>query len=347
MISMSDIEEFLSNYTYEHGKHYSETSKDTFRAVFSKLLEIFACDTIKELFETRYDDVVYYLKQNKAENTARSVWFKINAACCYFGLPTKPVDISKDEIGIVGTRKEPQTELDIIRGIIETVPDSDLKAKVFLTLVTNKDRYSVRRDWTNIFILENSTKEELEHAKAVYSIKDGHFNFKILNKTKGTLEFDIDEDTRLLIERYLITSPQPSRLFSSSSKTENNRAIQFSRYMSSITKKYIGESLTSNSFRTLSSDESKRIVSEADGDITEVMDLWNEEASKKDHSLYTENMFYTIKKPRKSKDSPKYVSIGIQTDSKTNQVSDEYLMELLKNGKTLDEVKAIKSFFEF
>lgn len=279
------MQEFLQVYATE--QNYKESTKNEYQKTFKSLAKTFNTDDFKTLFTENYPKVIRTLQEKYPNNT--NYWSKVNTFCRYYDIPYQ-------EIPLTNKKKHVETiNIHNIRHLISKISDTDdLKAKVFLSLLTNESQKSVRRDWANVMIKERCSKDELDKADAVYS--NGVFEFVLLNKTYRSLTFTVKEDLQDLIHKYLDTIPDSKYLYTYTSKSQHSnkaRTSSYTQYLQRITAKYLGKQMTTNDFRKAMVQGDIKDIMNSDKSEIEKLQLAVESAKGKDHNIETELGYYT------------------------------------------------------
>ena len=277
------MQEFLEVYGKEHD--YKESTKNEYQKTFKSLARIFGTDDFKTLFTEHYPRVVDTLKRTYPTNT--NYWGKVNTFCKYYDIPYQEIPLSN-------RKKHVETKnIHNMRHLVSKI-QNDLKAKVFLSLLTNESQKSVRRDWATVMLSENCSETEIDNADAVYS--DGVFEFKVLNKTYRSLKFSVSQELRTLVDEYISTIPLSKYLYTYNSKSEQSdkaRISSYTQYLQRITLKYLGKKMTTNDFRQAMVQGDIKDIMDSDKTAIEKLGLAVESAKGKDHTIETELGYYT------------------------------------------------------
>jgi hypothetical protein len=308
---MEQVEEFVENHVTKKGEKLKDSTKGEYRNAFSMFKEKFGTEDFKTLFTNDYQNIFDKLKEEYKSDYYIN---KVNGFCLYYSIPyTIPTIIKEKSKKIV-------QNIDNIRDAIRKI--NDRKAKLFLTISTDTSGEMLRRDWANTMIKEYTSEEEHSTALSLYSIETGVFTTEEDNKTYRPRELKLSEYAHSMIKDYIETLEDKKFLFVTKSIGKKDRCGVYGKYISGITKKYLGENINTNAFRSaVSTQEYERII-ENGGDIDELY----ESAHKRGHSLDTEMRHYIgfVKdKEQKPKIPEKY-----HTDA----------IRLFEGGKSIDEI---------
>jgi hypothetical protein len=319
---MEQVTTFVTEYIPKGKKEYSEKSKSEYIKMFKVLSKKFNTEDFITLFTEDYSGVLNTLKKDYSSNT---YWSKINTFCKFYDIPVT-------DIVVTSSKNVVKRDLEKIRENILGITDN-IKAKVFLSLYTNKTGNAVRRDWATVMIKENCSEEDVKKSKSVYSYKTGTFEFRVLNKTQRTMSFEIEEPIQKLLKEYIETLGDYKYLYQYKASDESNdtaRLDSFTQYLIRITTKYLGEKITTNDFRkALVNDDLQEIYNSGKSD-TEKLKMISEAASKKDHSINTELSHYIQEASEHS------ANVSVKTEC-----SNSYMSQVLESDFSAESKVAI------
>lgn len=308
---MEQVEEFVENHVTKNGDKLKDSTKGEYRNAFSMFREKFGTEDFKTLFTNDYQNIFDKLKE---EYESDYYIHKVNGFCLYYSIPYAIPLLKKT------STKKTVPNIDNIRIAIRNI--NDRKARLFLTISTDTSGEMLRRDWANTMIKEYTSEEEQSTALSLYSLDSGLVTTKEDNKTCRQREFKLSEYTHSMIKDYVETLSNKKFLFVTKSIGKKDRCGVYGKYLSYITKKYLGENINTNAFRSgISTNEYEKII-ENGGDVDELL----ESAQKRGHSLETELRHYIgfVKdKEQKPKIPEKY-----HTDA----------IRLFEGGKSIDEI---------
>jgi DNA-directed RNA polymerase beta' subunit len=236
---MEQVEEFVENHMTKKGEKLKESTKGEYRNAFSMFKDKFGTEDFKALFTNEYHNVFDKLKE---EYSSDYYIHKVNGFCLYYSIPYTVPTTFKEKT------KKTVPNMDSIRDAIIKIKDK--KAKLFLTINTDTSGEMLRRDWANTMIKEYTSEEEHSAALSLYSIESGVFTTEEDNKTYRPREFKLSEYAHSLIKEYVETLENKKFLFDTKSVGKKNRCGVYGKYISGITKKYLGENVNMNAFRS-------------------------------------------------------------------------------------------------
>ena len=239
------IEEFIENYRQPNGEPIKQATKQAYRSILTTVCDLFKTEDLIKLLTTNYKEVIDKLQEKYKGYTH---WHKVNAFCKYNNIKYESVPRTEPKEVI---KKEDAKD---IRNKIENI--TDIKAKLFLKLLTLESGHSLRNDWANILITERITPEEREEALALY--ENGKIEVLTANKTGERMKpFEVPKEIRDLITENMKKYTGPYLYDTvSTSKDRKNRSDSFSAYIGRITHKYIGQTYHVSEFREIISQES-------------------------------------------------------------------------------------------
>jgi hypothetical protein len=268
------LEEFLEK------TEYKESTKESYRKAFKTFEKLFKTTDFIELFTKDYQMVVATLQEKYPTNY--NYWSKVNVLCKHYNIEYKDTPYGKPDKMVASH------DIESARKSISNIDETkDLKAKVFLSLFTNKSKKAVRRDWATIQI-----KDKADPDANTYDPETGEFHFKELNKTYNSMKFVIEDTLKEMINKYVINQKYLYNYTSKGIPSDEGRVASFSEYVNNISLKYLGKRMGMNEFRQMIVQGDRDEIMNSDKTNTEKIKDLIQSAEGKDHSIKVEIVNY-------------------------------------------------------